>query len=64
MRTPEAQKQWYLSLIDTLAERGVVYTQQIPAQGWTEVDSPADLERAATPGAPWLAAPAQPSVPA
>ena len=60
MRTPEAQKQWYLSLIDTLARTGVVYTQPIPAQGWTEVDSPADLERAATPGAPWLAA-AEPS---
>lgn len=56
IRTPEAQKQWYLSLIDTLARRGNVYTQTISAQGWTEVDSAADLERAATPGAPWLAA--------
>jgi choline kinase len=55
IRTPEAQKQWYLSLIDALAQRGVVFTQPIPAQGWTEVDSAADLERAATPGAPWLA---------
>ena len=64
IRTPEAQKQWYLSLIDTLARRGVVYTQSIPAQGWAEVDSPADLERAAMPGAPWLAEAEQPSVPA
>lgn len=64
MRTPDAQKQWYLSLIDALAERGVVYTQQISPQGWTEVDSVADLERAAAAGAPWLAAAAQPSVPA
>ena len=55
LRTPEALKQWYLSLIDTLARTGVVYTQAIPANGWTEVDSPADLERAATPGAAWLA---------
>jgi choline kinase len=62
IRTPEAQKQWYLSLIDTLARRGVVFTQPIPAQGWTEVDSAADLERASTPGAPWLAAELRPSV--
>ena len=55
LRTPEALKQWYLSLIDTLAKTGVVYTQKISATGWTEVDSPADLERAATPGAAWLA---------
>jgi choline kinase len=64
MRTPDALKQWYLSLIDTLGARGVVYTQQISPQGWTEVDSVADLERAATPGAPWLARSAHPSVPA
>jgi choline kinase len=64
LRTPQALKQWYLSLIDTLAQRGVVFTQTVPAQGWTEVDSPADLERAATPGAAWLAATQQPPVPA
>jgi L-glutamine-phosphate cytidylyltransferase len=64
MRTPDAQKQWYLSLIDTVAERGVVFTQQISPQGWTEVDSVADLERAATPGSPWLAVSSHPSVPA
>jgi choline kinase len=63
IRTPEAQKQWYLSLIDTLAQRGVVFTQPIPAQGWTEVDSATDLERAAMPGAPWLAAPQRASMP-
>ena len=64
IRTPEAQKQWYLSLIDALARRGVVYTQPIPPQGWAEVDSPADLERAAAPGAPWLALAEQPPIPA
>jgi choline kinase len=64
IRTPEALKQWYLSLIDALAQRGVVYTQTVPVQGWTEVDSPADLERAAMPGAAWLAVAARPSVPA
>lgn len=64
MRAPDALKQWYLSLIDTLAERGVVYTQQISSQGWTEVDSVADLEKASAAGAPWLAASALPSIPA
>jgi choline kinase len=63
MRAPEALGQWYLSLIDALAQRGVVYTQRIPARGWTEVDSPADLERASAPGA-WLSVATQPSVPA
>jgi choline kinase len=64
IRTPEAQKQWYLSLIDTLARRGVVFTQPVSPQGWAEVDSPADLERAAMPGAPWLDAALQRAVPA
>ena len=62
MRTPDAQKQWYLSLIDTLAKTGMVYTQPISPQGWAEVDSAADLERAAAAGSPWLASSAQPSV--
>lgn len=64
LRHPQALKQWYLSLIDALAPRGVVYTQTVPAQGWAEVDSPADLERAATPGAAWLALAERPGVPA
>ena len=42
------------SPIDALARTGVVFTQEIPANGWTEVDSPSDLERASTPGAAWL----------
>ena len=54
LRTPAALSQWYLSLIDALANAGVVFTQEIPADGWAEVDSPADLERASTPGAAWL----------
>lgn len=54
LRTPAALSQWYLSLIDALANTGAVFTQEIPADGWAEVDSPADLERASTPGAAWL----------
>jgi choline kinase len=64
MRTPEALKQWYLSLIDTLAGTGAVYTQEISAQGWAEVDSVADLERASTAGSPWLTSARRSSVPA
>ena len=54
LRSPAALSQWYLSLIDALAKDGVVFTQEISATGWTEVDSPSDLERAATKGAAWL----------
>ena len=56
LRTPSALSQWYLSLIDALAKSGVVFTQEISAAGWTEVDSPSDLERASTPNAAWLRA--------
>ena len=54
LRSTAALSQWYLSLIDSLAQRGVVFTQEISATGWTEVDSPADLERASAPNAAWL----------
>ena len=54
LRAPAALSQWSLSLIDALGKTGVVFTQEISAEGWTEVDSPADLERAATPNAAWL----------
>jgi choline kinase len=54
LRGPAALSQWYLSLIDALAKSGVVFTQEIPPNGWTEVDSRSDLERASTPGAAWL----------
>jgi len=56
LRNPLALKQWYLSLIDQLADRGVVWTQSIQGLGWTEVDCPADLERASRQVALWLAA--------
>lgn len=54
VRDPRALKQWYLSLIDSLADTGVVWTQPIWDLGWTEVDCPADLRRATAPGSPWL----------
>ena len=36
-----------VALIDRLADQGVVWTQSVEGLGWTEVDCPADLERAA-----------------
>ncbi len=54
LRNPQALKQWYLSPIDELANRGAVWTQSIQGLEWTEVDCPADLERAARQVAGWL----------
>ncbi len=56
LRNPQALKQWYLSLIDDLANSGVVWTQSIEGLGWAEVDCPADLERASRQAAGWVAA--------
>ncbi len=64
LRTPQALKQWYLSLIDRLADQGVVWTQLVPGSQWTEVDCPADLQRATMAGAPWLSTGAAASIPA
>lgn len=60
VRRPEARSQWYLSLIDELAAEAVVWTQPIGDLGWTEIDCPADLQRAGADGAPWLAVPRLP----
>ena len=59
LRHPQALKQWYLSLIDELAGRGVVWTQSIQGLGWAEVDSAADLERAQRQVGGWPAADAR-----
>lgn len=46
IRKPEALKQWYLSLIDELAQQGHVSTFCIKGLIWAEIDNPADLEHA------------------
>ena len=46
IRKPEALKQWYLSLIDELAQQGHVSTYSIQGSAWAEVDSPSDLTQA------------------
>ncbi|MEC4679579.1 MAG: phosphocholine cytidylyltransferase family protein [Nitrospirota bacterium] len=46
VRQPESLKQWYLSLIDELAQQGHVSTVSIKGFTWAEIDNPADLHHA------------------
>lgn len=46
VRQPEALKQWYLSLIDELAQQGHVSTLSIKGFKWAEIDNLSDLEQA------------------
>ncbi len=46
VRQPEALKQWYLSLVDELAQQGHVSTVSIKGCTWAEIDNPADLHHA------------------
>jgi choline kinase len=48
VRQPEALKQWYLSLIDELAQQGHVSTISINELTWAEIDNPEDLQQAET----------------
>jgi len=48
VRQPESLKQWYLSLIDELAQQGHVSTVSIKGLTWAEIDNPADLQHAET----------------
>jgi len=46
IRKPEALQQWYLSLIDELAQQGHVSTFSIKGLIWAEIDNHTDLEQA------------------
>lgn len=46
IRKPQALKQWYLSVIDEMAQSGLVWNCPIEGLKWTEVDYPVDLEAA------------------
>ncbi len=46
MSRPEATSRWYLSVLDEMAARDVVWTQSIQGLEWAEVDYPMDLMRA------------------
>ncbi len=48
VRQPESLKQWYLSLIDELAQKNQVSTVSIKGFTWAEIDNPADLQQAET----------------
>jgi len=44
---PQASNRWYLSVIDTIAQKSTVLTCSIKGLRWCEVDCPADLQEAA-----------------
>lgn len=46
MRRSESLKKWYLSIIDELAQQGVVWTIGIQGLRWAEIDNSADLDQA------------------
>ena len=46
MRTPQALKQWYLSVIDDMAQAGFVWTCSIRGLQWAEIDCVEDIEQA------------------
>ena len=48
VRQPQSLKQWYLSLIDELAQQGHVSTVSIKGLTWAEIDNPEDLHHAET----------------
>ncbi len=46
IRHPDSLKQWYLSLVDELAQDGHVSTFGIKGYRWAEIDNPSDLQYA------------------
>jgi choline kinase len=46
LRRRDALHDWYLSVIDEMADHGHVWTASIQGLRWAEVDSPADIPRA------------------
>lgn len=46
LRDPAELKRWYLSVIDELADEGLVGTASIEGLRWCELDFPADLQHA------------------
>ena len=46
LRDPDGLRWWYLSVIDRLADEGLVETCSIEGLRWAEVDFPRDLDAA------------------
>lgn len=55
MREPEAHRRWYLSAVTRLAQQGLVRGVAVDDIAWTEIDYPADLERAKSLVSRWRA---------
>ena len=53
MHTPEGTTNWYLKVIDSLADSKVVGTVSIEGERWQEVDYLTDLEAARALTAEW-----------
>ncbi len=53
MLEPSGLRQWYLSVINTLAKQATVMTQSVDGISWCEVDFPADLQHARHMVADW-----------
>ena len=53
MRTPEGVRNWYLRVVDTLAQEGIVDTFAIEGHEWQEVDYLADVDAARALTAKW-----------
>lgn len=56
MRTPEGTSQFYLRVIDRLADTGIVTAASVAGLEWAEVDYPADYEAAQRLTGRWSAA--------
>jgi choline kinase len=44
MRQPESLRNWYLSVVNELAQKVAVQTVSIEGLWWSEIDSPQDLD--------------------
>jgi len=56
MRRPDGVEHWYLKVIDTLADTGMVGTVSIQGMGWAEVDYLNDIEDASLLTDKWASA--------
>ena len=46
IRQPESMRNWYLSVVNEMAQKMTVDTRSIEGHWWVEIDSPEDLESA------------------
>ena len=46
IRQPESMRNWYLSVVNEMAQKMTVETISIEGHWWAEIDSPVDLDAA------------------